>query len=380
MSARRALQVLAAAKPVLYTTLYDQYGFLGARQAAHDSRCRHGAGNAQIVGFSGAFGLRATSPQRRGAKYSRRRKQWATNPIRSRNRLATGVGTNLVALCSGLLDVGLTTEKILLIQKALTGHALETPIYTFAAQVGPNGVSQATQARQVCRQQPRAIICATPMLDAAVFAELEAYQHDGGIVVAYDVAAPLECDQIIFDREDNAYQAARHLIAHGHQHIGIGVSNPHHWSLDDPHSPLSERLRGFRRALAEADLPFRDEWVFLNPTYERGGLEMAHRWLHMTPHPTGLCIVNDYVGLAFMTEVMRAGVRVPQDVSLIGHDNQRVAALCPIPLTSMTQPVEIIAQNVAVRLIKRIEGDSSPPRTTIIKGSLIERQSVGASS
>ena len=87
---------------------------------------------------------------------------------------------------------------------------------------------------------------------------------------------------------------------------------------------------------------------------------MAERWLQMAQRPTGLCIVNDYVALAFMTEVMRAGVRVPQDVSLIGHDNQRVAALCPIPLTSMTQPAEIIAQNVAARLIERIQGDSSP--------------------
>lgn len=298
------------------------------------------------------------------------------NPLAQ--RLAMGVGTNLVALCGGLLDVGLTTEKILLIQKALANQALETPIYTFAAAVGPQGISQAAQTRQVCRQQPRAIVCATPMLDADVFEELEAYQREGGIVVTYDLAAALQCDQVIFDREDNAYQAARHLITHGHRHIGIGVSNPHHWSLEDAHSPLSARLRGFRRALEEADLPVRDEWIFLNETYESGGLEMAERWLQMSPRPSGLCIVNDYVALAFMTAVMRAGVRVPQDVSLVGHDNQRVAALCPVPLTSVTQPAETIAQNVAAMLLERINGDSSPPRTTIIKGSLVERQSVGA--
>ena len=298
------------------------------------------------------------------------------NPLAQ--RLATGVSTNLVALCGGGLDVGLTTEKILLIQKALTSHALETPIYTFAAPVGPHGVSQALQARQVCRGQPRAIVCATPMLSAEVFAELEAYAHDGGIVVSYDVAAPLPCDQVIFDREDNAYQAARYLIAHGHRRIGIGVSNPHGWSLDDAHSPLAQRLRGFRRALEEAALPFHEEWVFRNATYERGGQEMAARWRQLSPRPTGLCIVNDYVALAFMTEIMRAGVRVPDDVSLIGHDNQRVAALCPVPLTSLTQPAEIIAQSVVAMLMERIAGDASSPRTTVIKGSLVERQSVSA--
>jgi LacI family purine nucleotide synthesis repressor len=156
------------------------------------------------------------------------------------------------------------------------------------------------------------------------------------------------------------------------------LSNLNRASLDEELSPQALRLRGFRRALSEADLTIRDEWLFLNPTYEHGGIEMARQFLHLTQRPTGLCIVNDYVALAFMVEVMRQGVRVPEDVSLVGHDNQLVASLCPVPLSSSTQPVEEISQAVSQMLLDRLGGDTSDPRTLIIKSSLVERKSVTA--
>ena len=89
---------------------------------------------------------------------------------------------------------------------------------------------------------------------------------------------------------------------------------------------MQARLRGFRRALAEVGLPMREEWFFQNPTYERGGAEMARRFLAMRDRPTALCIVNDYVALAFVVEVMRAGLRVPEDVSVVSHDDQPIAS------------------------------------------------------
>jgi DNA-binding LacI/PurR family transcriptional regulator len=274
--------------------------------------------------------------------------------------------------------LGLTTEKILLIQKELAQQGLEVPIYTFAEAATADGLSQAFQVRQVCRQQPRAIVCAGQLLGSAAFGELEAYAREGGILVSYDIPIPLACDQVIFDREDNAYQAARHLIEHGHRSIGIGMSNPNRVPLDGELSPLALRLKGFRRALHEAGLPVRDEWMFLNPTYERGGIEMARQYLRLKQRPTGLCIVNDYVALAFMVEVMRQRVRVPEDVSIVGHDNQLVASLCPVPLSSTTQPAEEIAKAVVQILLDRLDGDTSAPRIQVIKSSLVARQSVSA--
>jgi LacI family purine nucleotide synthesis repressor len=130
-------------------------------------------------------------------------------------------------------------------------------------------------------------------------------------------------------------------------------------------------------------VPFRDEWFFRTGTYEHGGAEMAKRFLAMKERPTALTIVNDYVALAFMVEVMRAGVRIPEELSVVGHDNQPIAAYCPVPLTSMTQPTQKIAQTVVELLMQRLEEDTEDafdggafaPREQIITGDLVLRNS-----
>lgn len=298
------------------------------------------------------------------------------NPLAQ--RLANGINNNLICLISGVLDVGLTTEKILLIQEQLSERAYEVPIYTCAERAGDGGESQASEIKQLCRQRPRAIICAAQMLNPVVFQELAAYQSQGGIVISYDIAVPLECDQVIFDREDNAYQGARYLIEQGHRRIGIGMSNSPRQTLNTMTAPQNFRLQGFQRALDEFKVPMRQEWFFQNPTYERGGAAMAQQFLQLKKRPTGLCIVNDYVALAFMVEMMRAGVNVPQGVSIIGHDNQPIASYCPVPLTSISQPVEQIASAVVELLLQRLDDSAAPPRTITLKGELVLRQSVAA--
>jgi LacI family transcriptional regulator len=296
------------------------------------------------------------------------------NPLAQ--RLANGASNSLVCLCSGGLDVGIGTEKILLIQKKLGQLALEVPIYTFADRSEQNVPSQAAQLRGLCRQQPRAIICAAQALNPVVFGELERYQREGGIVVSYDSAIPLDCDQVIFDREDNAYQGARYLIERGHTNIGFAISVTSHWPTLDVTHPQNIRVTGFKRALKEAGLLWRDEWMFRHSLYEAGGAQLAQQYLECNPRPTALCIVNDYVSLAFMVEVTRQGVRVPEDVSIIGHDNQAVASYCPVPLTSISQPVEKVADSVAELLHARLQGDTGPAKKIIVRGELFERSSV----
>lgn len=300
-------------------------------------------------------------------------------------RLAHGGSNSMVCLCSGGLDVGLTTEKILLIQRELSELALEVPLYAFAEPMNaagggsPGAASrQAAQMRGLCRQQPRAIVVTAQDLSPDVFGELAAYQKRGGIVITYDITVPLQCDQVIFDREDNAYQGARYLIERGHKALGLGLSVAPRLALGNLWHPQNQRLAGFRRALEEAGLPFRPEWVLRHSTYEIGGAEMARHYLGLPEKPTALAIVNDYVALAFMVEVARHGVRVPHDVSIMGHDNQAVAAYCPVPLTGVSQPVKKIVQAVVERLRMRLSGLDEPPQTVIIRGHLVERQSVAS--
>lgn len=295
------------------------------------------------------------------------------NPVAQ--RLANGYRNPTVTLFSGSLDLGLNTHKLRLIQEGLAARGLEVPLYTCPTAAVER--AQAAQLRQLCRQRPRALICAVQMVDPDVYQELEAYQRAGGIVVSYDAPIPVACDQVIFDREDNGYQAARCLLDAGHRDLGIGMSRMPPRPAGAPEAPQLSRLRGFRRALEEFGVPYRPEWLFENAHYEEGGEEMARRFLAMKDRPTGLCVVNDYVAFAFLVDVTQAGVRVPEDVSVVSHDNQSIASRCPTPLTAVNHPAEQIAAAVMEMMATRLDGYDGPPRTTTIRGELVPRKSVG---
>ena len=291
-------------------------------------------------------------------------------------RLARGTETATVQILSGVLDVGLATEKILLIQQELSAHGFEVPLYTWHSHSTSkeNSERQAAQVRSLCRQRPRAIVCAVQRLPSAILQELDGYQARGGIVISYDIEVPYEWDQIVFDREENAYRAAMYLLEAGHRKLGLGMS--HLREPLSPTDPQAHRLRGFQRALAEYDIPFRPEWLFHTSTYERGGAELAKQFLALSDRPTALAVVNDYMAMALMTELSRAGVRLPEELSLIGHDNQPIAAYCPVPLTTLTQPTDRIAEAVVAQLLERLRGGDATPKRLVIESPLIERESV----
>lgn len=291
-------------------------------------------------------------------------------------RLARGVDHPTVGLICGVLDVGLATEKVLLIQKALTECGLEVPIYNYGDPSTRSRPGPSEQIQRLRRLRPQAIICAQSQLDSTVFEELESFQRVGGVVVSYDNPLPLACDQVIFDRETNGYLGARHLLEQGHRHIGIGMTNTAQWLQGAYPLVQTQRLAGFQRALEEFGAPVREDWVFYASAYEKGGAEMAERFLSLDDRPTAMCIINDYSAMAFMAEVMRAGLRVPEDVSIVSHDNQAVGAYCWVPLTSVTHPVSTIAEGVVELVRSRLEGRyEGEPRHIVIGSELVVRQS-----
>ena len=293
-------------------------------------------------------------------------------------RLASRSKSRLVCLCSDSLDSGRGTEKIGLIQQGLTGLGLEVPFYTPPQSPGDASTAQISLFRQLRRQRPQAIVCSVHTFHEDALAELQNYQREGGVVVTYDLPVALDCDQVVFDRVDNAYQGARYLLQRGHHHLGLGMSRLAGAAGAAANTPQALRAQGFQKALSEWGEHVHSEWLFENPNYERGGAAMARHFLELPLRPTGLCIVNDYVALAFMVELMRAGVRVPEDVSIVGHDDQPVASHCPVPLTSVSQPAEEIVDTVVKVLSERLEGATHPARTYNIRGTLIERQSVAS--
>lgn len=292
-------------------------------------------------------------------------------------RLAGGRCQNTIGLFSLGLDYGVTTQKIKLIQQLLSAQGFHVPLYAYGDYHSVAAVKQAELMSILRRQQPRAIICASRGLEPDALLELRKYHDEGGVVVCYDYPIELDCDQVIFDREDNNYRAARHLLDLGHRDLGIYIEGE---KTPDPEMTLiGSRVAGFERALREYGAPFNQAWKFHGAGAEEGGALLARQFLKLSRRPTGICIVNDRAAATFINEIQRAGVRVPTEISVICHDDQPVASYSAVPLSSATHPAQEIAQSVVEMLNSRFDGSyTGQARREWIRGSFIQRDSTSA--
>ena len=334
---------------------------------------------AAALGMSRASVSRAFTGKGRIAPQTRERvlqmaRELGYQPNPHAQRLAGGRALNTVGLFSLGLDYGVTTEKIKIIQQLLSQRGFHVPLYAYSSYDSVTAVRQVELMNSLRQQQPRAIICAARGLESDALEQLRLYQAEGGIVVCYDYPTDIDCDQVIFDREDNNYRAARHLLKLGHKKIGLYVEGDRKPSMELP--LIGPRLRGFERALQEHDLSVNPDWIFHGSNAEAGGAALAQQFLALKERPTGVCIVNDRAAVVFVNEVQRAGLNVPADVSVVCHDDQPIAGYCAVPLSAATHPSLDIAQNVVDMLSDRINNCSgSEARHRWIRGTFIERAS-----
>jgi DNA-binding LacI/PurR family transcriptional regulator len=280
-----------------------------------------------------------------------------------------------IGLFSLGLDLGAGMHLIQLIQNALQARGYDVPLHAYSLPAHDEAEHQASLMSSLCRQRPRAIVCHIANLSEASLHELRRYAEGGGPVVCFDTPAALECDQVEFDREHYTYLSARHLLELGHRELGLFL-NGAKTVRDGANRVL---LSGFQRALQEFDVPLREEWLWNGGRHlgvEIGGEELAHKFLALTHRPTGLCIVNDYAAMSFVSEVQRHGVRVPHDVSIVGHDDRPLAKHAAVPLCSVTYPVDEIAGHVVELLESRLNDRyDGPPRRETVRSELVIRQS-----
>jgi LacI family transcriptional regulator len=289
-------------------------------------------------------------------------------------RLASGYCSKTVGIYSLNLDLNTGSHKVHLIQRSLHDLGYSAPLYAYTDSGGNRGENQQLPLmRTLCLQRPRAIICNTTNIHSDALEELRHYHEEGGFVVSYDHDIDLDCDRVVFDREHNSYLAARHLVELGHQKIGYFAGGPH--------KPSGQRIEGLKRALNEAGLTLREDWLFHGGDfleYEEQGALLAAQFLKLNPadRPTGMCVVNDYTATTFIAEVERGGLRVPQNISVVGHDDRPLARYGALPLTTVTHPIPLIVQNVVTMLRNRLESQSNDaPQRVTVQGELVIRQS-----
>lgn len=192
------------------------------------------------------------------------------------------------------------------------------------------------------------------------------------IVVGCETVAPELTDlpSVQIDNIAAAAQATDYLISQGHRRIAM---------VSGQASSLLTRDRelGFRQAMAAAQLEVEDGWVVDGDltipgarAAMRGLLDHAHR-------PTAIFCATDEMAIGCLHEIKAAGLNVPADISIIGFDDIRYAAVTDPPLTTISQPAEDIGARVMNRLCAIIEsGERTSSKREIVPHRLIIRESV----
>jgi DNA-binding LacI/PurR family transcriptional regulator len=110
---------------------------------------------------------------------------------------------------------------------------------------------------------------------------------------------------------------------------------------------------------------------------ERKILSLAQELLKLKRLPTAVFASNDLCAIGAMNALEEAGLSIPDDVSLVGYDNNTLAALRHIELTSIDQPGADMGRSAVDRLSERINGERTTPRHDVVAPSLVARSTTG---
>lgn len=180
-------------------------------------------------------------------------------------------------------------------------------------------------------------------------------------------------DAIVIDNYGGAYAMTRHLIEHGHRHVALITGGRENYDA-------AERVRGYRAALRDGGVAWSEELETEGAFTEVSGYEATRRILDRTPRPTAIFASNDSMAIGALSALREAGLRVPDDVAVVGFDDIPIAGYVSPRLSSMHVPISELGARAMERLIEAIrEEPPHAPRREEIATTLVVRDSCGCS-
>jgi LacI family transcriptional regulator len=178
----------------------------------------------------------------------------------------------------------------------------------------------------------------------------------------------LDCDQVVGDNWQGAYDAGQYLVDHGHTDIGLVT-------LTHTGNTSRDRDLGFRAALADAGVKIKPSNVVSVGVPHADGHAAAVKLLSRKKPPTAIYTVTDLLAFGILDGARAVGARVPDDVWVIGFDNTEMAAWEAFDLTSVEQPTHTIVETGVDLLRQRIAEPDRPTKTVTLPCPLAIRGS-----
>lgn len=167
---------------------------------------------------------------------------------------------------------------------------------------------------------------------------------------------------------DGGYQATRYLLDLGHRRIGM-ITGPSH------NSAARGRARGYEQALAEYGVTVDPELILEGDWTFHSGFAAAQKLIAKRPDISAIFCQNDRMAIGVLRALRQSGIKVPENVSVIGFDDIPDAAYSDPPLTTLHQSADEIGREAVRLLFDAIENPHMLPRRVEVRASLIQRES-----
>ena len=184
---------------------------------------------------------------------------------------------------------------------------------------------------------------------------LKRFQKTGKPIVLIDRKIQgINCDSVLVDNKKAAEDAVRYFIERGHRNIGI-IGGP------EEVFTAQERMAGYYKALEGAGIPVSESLIWHGDYTIQGGVRGLEELVQNNPEMTAVFVTNYEMTMGAMIGVNELGIRIPEQLSMIGFDNLQFARACNPKLTIVAQPTDGIAREVAKVMLNHLENAGETP-------------------
>lgn len=191
------------------------------------------------------------------------------------------------------------------------------------------------------------------------------------MIMANEFAPELELPTVHIDNLTAAFEAVHYLYQLGHKRIAC-LAGPEKM-------PLSHyRLQGYIQALRRNSLPVESRYIARGDFSYESGAQAVTSLMALPEPPTAIFCHSDVMAIGALSQAKKMGLRVPQDLSLVGFDDLKLTQYCDPPLTTVTQPRFEIGKQAMLLLLEQLQGNSVPSGSRLLDSKLTIRGSTAA--
>lgn len=353
----------------------------GAKPTLSEVARRAGVGRSSAARVLGNYGS--------VSDYTRRRVLQAAEELGyETNELARSMSTG-VTMTLGVVLADIANPFFAGVLRGISDAARAAGYGTVLVNSDEDAVREDEAVRLLLGKQVDGIVIA-PAGGVAAEAEALRLAHARGIpIVQVDrTLAGLAADAVVMDNRDAAHDATDRLLAAGHRRIALAWGPARsgrrtvtrraleHWATGSELSSVGERYLGYAAALAAGGVDVDPGLVMTGEQTIDGVRAFARAVLASDEPPTAFVATELDAVIGVLAEVRVAGLRVPEDVSIVGFDDSPWAGVFEPPITTVRQPAQRLGEHAAKRLIARISGERGEPVVDHLASTLIDRGSI----